>query len=113
MVAVLNKACTAWQQGEVVHYSHIAGSLISLMAERSLSSRVRYRPGSLGDAVLAAHDQDPESAKSWVRAEPIMARERQGESEGNRSRCPSPPIGGRMPGRSESTFLPNVLPRRR
>ena len=40
----------------------------------------RYRTVPLKDAVLVAHDRNPDSARSWVRAESIMARERQGES---------------------------------
>ncbi len=80
MLAVLNEARTAREEGVAVRYSLMAGFLVGLMSEVPWSSEVRYRHGSLKDAVLAAHDRNPESARSWVKAQSIMARERQGES---------------------------------
>ena len=81
MLAVLNEARTAREEGNAVRYSLMAGFLVGLMSEGSWR-RVRYRHGSLKEAVLAAHDRNPESAGTWVKAESIMARERQGESAG-------------------------------
>ncbi len=80
MLAVLNEARTAREEGDAVRYSLMAGFLVGLMSEGSWSSRVRYRHGSIRDAVLAAHDRNPESAVAWVKAESITAREREGES---------------------------------
>ena len=87
MLAVLNEARTAREEGDAVRYSLMAGFLVGLMSEGSWSPGVRYRHGSLKDAVLAAHDRNPERARSWVKAESIMARERQGESAGTDPRA--------------------------
>ena len=83
MLAVLNEARTAREEGDAVRYSLMAGFLVGLMSKES----VRYRHGSLKDAVLAAHDRNPESARSWVKAESIMEQERQGESAGKDPRA--------------------------
>ena len=85
MFAVLNEARTAREEGNAVRYSLMAGFLVGLLSEKS-GWGIRYRHGSLKDAVLAAHDRNPESARTWVKAESIMARELQGESAG-----PDPP----------------------
>ena len=82
MLAVLNEAQTAREVGDAARYSLMAGFLVGLMPEGLWTSGVRYRHGSLRHAVLAAHDRNPERARSWVRAESITARERQGESAG-------------------------------
>ena len=55
----------------------MVGFLVGLMSGRS-GWPVRYEHGSLKDAVLAAHDRNPESARAW--AESVMAHELQGES---------------------------------
>ncbi len=81
MLAVLNEARTARKEGDAVRYSLMAGFLVGLMSEMSRWG-IRYRHGTLADAVLAAHDRNPEKARAWVRAESIMAREEQEESEG-------------------------------
>ena len=83
MLAVLNEARTAREEGDAIRYSLMAGFLVGLMSKEP----VRYRHGSLKDAVLAAHDRNPESARSWVKAESIMERERQGESAGKDPRA--------------------------
>ena len=75
ILAVLSEARTAREEGDALRYSLMAGFLVGLM---STGSGLRYRHGSLKDAVLAAHDRDPASARAWVRAESIMAREQQG-----------------------------------
>ena len=87
MLAVLNEARTAREEGDAVRYSLMAGFLVGFMSEVPGSSRVKYRHGSLKDAVLAAHDRNPESARSWVKAQSIMAQERQGESAGTDPRA--------------------------
>ncbi len=74
MLAVLNEARTAREEGDAVRYFLMAGFLVGLMSNGSLSY---YRHGSLKDAVLAALDRNLESATTWVRAESIMAREQQ------------------------------------
>ena len=87
MLAVLNEARTAREEGDAVRYSLMAGFLVGLMSEVPWLSEVRYRHGSLKHAVLAAHDRNPESARSWVKAQSIMAQERQGESAGTNPRA--------------------------
>ena len=52
-----------------------------------MGSRIRYHKGSLKDAVLAAHDRNPERAGAWVATESIKACERKGESEGTDPRA--------------------------
>ena len=76
MIAILNEARTAQEEGDAARYSLMAGFLVGLMSRGG----GRYRTVPLKDAVLVAHDRNPDSARSWVRAESIMARERQGES---------------------------------
>ena len=83
MLAVLNEVRTARQEGDAARYSLMAGFLVGLMSKGG----GRYRHGYLKDAVLAAHDRNPESARTWVKAESIMARERQGESAGTDPRA--------------------------
>ena len=80
MLAVLNEAIEAQKESDTVRYSLMAGFLVGLMPEMSRWG-VRYQHGSLKDAVLAAHDQNPEMARAWVRAESIMAQEEQGGSK--------------------------------
>ena len=82
MLAVLNEARTAREEGDAVRYSLMEGFLVSFMSEVPGSSWAKYRHGSLKDAVLATHNRNPESARSWVKAQSIMAQERQGESAG-------------------------------
>ena len=77
MLAVLSEARTAREESDAVRYSLMVGFLVGLMSERS-GWPVRYEHGSLKDAVLAAHDRNPESARAW--AESVMAHELQGES---------------------------------
>ena len=77
MLAVLNEARTAREEGDAVRYFLMAGFLVGLMSNGSL---LYYRHGSLKDAVLAALDRNLESATTWVRAESIMAQEQQGGS---------------------------------
>ena len=79
MLAVLNEVCTSRDEGDVVRYSLTAGFLVGLMAEE-LRWGIRFRHGSLKDAVLAAHDRYPERARTWVASESIVAQEWQGES---------------------------------
>ena len=86
MLAVLNEARKAREEGDVVRYSLMAGFLVGLMSERSQWG-IRYRHGSLKDAVLAAHHRKPEKARNWVRAESISLRERQGGSAGTGPRA--------------------------
>ena len=86
MLAVLKEVRTAREEGALVRYSLMAGFLVGCLSEISWGSRIRYRHGSLKDAVLAAHDRNPERAGTWVTAESITARKRQGESEGTDSR---------------------------
>ena len=81
MRAVLKEARTAREEGNTIRFSLMAGFLVGLLSEESLRG-VRYRHGSLKDAVLAAHDRKPARARTWVKAESIMARERQGKSAG-------------------------------
>ena len=82
MLAVLNEAWTARQEGAADRYSLMAGFLVGLLSEIPWGSRIRYRHGSLTDAVLAVHDRNPERARAWLAAESIPARKRQGESKG-------------------------------
>ncbi len=79
MLAVLNEACASRDEGDVVRYAFMAGFLVGLMPEQSRRGS-RFRHGSLRDAVLAAHDRDPNRARTWVASESIVAQERQGES---------------------------------
>ena len=72
MLAVLNEACTAREDGDAYRYSLMAGFLVGLLSTRA-GSGIRYRHGSLKDAVLAAHDSNPERARRWVEAESIRA----------------------------------------
>ena len=80
MLAVLREARTARQEGAADRYSLMAGFLVGLLSEIPWGSRIRYRHGSLKDAVLATHDRNPERAGAWVTAESIKAWSRQGES---------------------------------
>ena len=80
MLAVLNEARTVREHRDAIRYSLMAGFLVGLMSTRSRWG-LRYRHGSLKDAVLAAHDRNPERARTWVRAESITALEQQGETE--------------------------------
>ena len=93
MLAVLNEACTARQEGAGGRYSLMAGFLAGLLSEISWGSRTRYRLGSLTDAVLAVHDRNPERARAWLAAESIPARKRQGEGEGRGPAGPPPSNG--------------------
>ena len=77
MLAVLSEARTAREESDAVRYSLMVGFLVGLMSGRS-GWPVRYEYGSLKDAVLAAHDRNPQSARAW--AESVMAHELQGES---------------------------------
>ena len=82
MLAVLNEAWTARQEGAADRYSLMAGFLVGLLSEIPWGSRIQYRHGSLTDAVLAVHDRNPERARAWLTAESIPARKRQGEPQG-------------------------------
>ena len=77
MLAVLSEARTVREESDAVRYSLMVGFLVGLMSGRS-GWPVRYEHGSLKDAVLAAHDRNPQSARAW--AESVMAHELQGES---------------------------------
>ena len=55
MLAVLNEARTAREEGDAVRYSLMAGFLVGLMSPGAPWGR-RFRHGSLKDAMLAAHD---------------------------------------------------------
>lgn len=79
MLAVLNEARSSREEGDVVRYSLMAGFLVGLMPEESRWG-MRYRHGSLKDAVLAAHDRYPKRARAWLTSELIEAQEWQGES---------------------------------
>ena len=79
MLAVLREARTACEEGDAGRYSLMAGFLVGLLSEIPWGSRIRSRHGSLKDAVLAAHDRNPERAGAWVATESIKARERKGE----------------------------------
>ncbi len=85
MLAVLNEARTARNEGDDVRYSLMSGFLVGLMSEMSRWG-IQYRHGTLADAVLAAYDRNLERAREWVRAESIEARKEQEESEGADSR---------------------------
>lgn len=80
MLAVLREARTAREEGAADRYSLMAGFLVGLLSEISWGVSIQYRHGSLKDAVLAAHDRNPERAAAWVTAESIKASERKGES---------------------------------
>ena len=82
MLAVLKEVRTARDEGAAVRYSLMAGFLVGCLSEISWGKRIRYRQGSLKDAVLASHDRTPERAGAWVAAESITARKRQGEPAG-------------------------------
>ena len=79
MFVVLNEACTARENGDADRYSLMAGFLVGVMSAGA-GPRIRYRQGSLKDAVLAAHDPNPARARSWVEAESGMAEPRKGRS---------------------------------
>ena len=87
MLSVLREARTAREEGAADRYSLMAGFLVGLLSEIPWGSRIRFRHGSLKDAVLAAHDRNHERAGAWVAAESIKARERKGESEGTDPRA--------------------------
>ena len=74
--AVLKETCTAQEEGNAARYSLMAGFLVGLISEW----QARYQHGSLTDAVLAAFDRNPESARIWVKAESIRAWEWKGQS---------------------------------
>ena len=80
MLAVLREARTARQEGDADRYSLMTGFLFGLLSEISWGKRIRSRHGSLKDAVLAAHDRNPERAGAWLTAESITARSRKGEA---------------------------------
>ena len=80
MLAVLREARTSRQEGVADRFSLMAGFLVGLLSEIPWGSRRQYRRGSLKDAVLAAHDRNPERAAAWVTAESITARKRKGET---------------------------------
>ena len=110
MLAVLSEARTAREESDAVRYSLMVGFLVGLMSGRS-GWPVRYEHGSLKDAVLAAHDRTPESARAW--AESVMAHELQGESADIDPRALLLRWVGGTPGLGGSTVRPNVLPGRR
>ena len=87
MLAVLKEVRTARDEGAAVRYSLMAGFLVGCLSEISWGKWIRYRRGSLKDAVLAAHDRNPERASAWVKAESITARKRQGEPAGTDPRA--------------------------
>ena len=78
MLAVLNEARTAQDEGDSARYYLMAGFLVGLMAEIPRWG-VRYRHGTLADALLAAHDRNAERATAWVQAESIRGPARQEE----------------------------------
>ena len=80
ILAVLREARTARQEADDDRYSLMAGFLVGLLSEIPWGKSIRYRHGSLKDAVLAAHDRNPERARAWVTAESIKPRSRKGES---------------------------------
>ena len=84
MIAVLSEAR---EEGDAPRHSLMLGFLSGLMSEESWSASIRFRHGSLKDSVLAAHDRDPENARSWVSAESIIVREREKESAGRDPRA--------------------------
>ena len=110
MLAVLNEARTAREEGDAVRYPLMAGFLVGFMPE---GWALRYKHGSLRDAVLAAYDRNPEIARSWVKAQSIMARERQESRRAKTPRALLPAVGGGTPGCGASTDLPNVRPQGR
>ena len=79
MLAALNEACAAQEAGDDGRYSLMAGFLVGWMSTGS-GSGIRNWLGSLQDAVLAAHDPNPERARSWGEEKSIMARGQPGES---------------------------------
>ena len=81
MLAVLNEARTAREEGDATRYALMAGFLVGLMAEMAQWG-IRYRHGTLADAVQAAHDRNAERATAWVQAESIKGPERKGELAG-------------------------------
>ena len=87
MSAVVREWRTAREEGDAPRSSLTAGFLAGLMSGPWWSSDRRFRNGSLGDAVLAVHDRDPEKAVSWVRAEVITDWGRGGEPAENDPRA--------------------------
>lgn len=79
MLAVLNEARAARESCDAIRYSLMAGFLVGLLSPGS-DWGIGYSHGSLKDAVLAAHDQSPERASAWVKAESITPWEQEGES---------------------------------
>ena len=86
MIAVLSEARTAREEGDAVRFSLMAGFLVGLLSGE-LGLGTRYKHGYFRDAVVAAHDQSPEMARSWVNGESIEARDWQGESAGTDPRA--------------------------
>ena len=109
MLAVLSEAREAREEGDAVRFSLMAGFLVGLLSEE-LGMVIRYRNGYLKDAVLAAHDRNPEMARSWVDAESIEAREWQGGGHGPAGSAAA--MAGRSFGCGASALLPDVLPYR-
>ena len=107
MLAVLNEARTAREEGDIVRYSLMAGFLVGLMSEVPWSSGVRYR-------------RFPQARSAGCPRPKPGKRQKLGESRvdhgagaagrvsGHRPACTSPAMGGRTPGRGGSTVLPNV-----
>ncbi len=79
MIAALNEARRARKGGDAHRDSLMTGFLVGLM---HWEPGMRYKHGSLRDAVIALHDRDAESACRWAEAESIEAEEWRGESAG-------------------------------
>lgn len=77
MLATLNEARRAWSEGDEFRRPLMLGFLAGLM---HWEPGLRYKGGSLRDAVVAIQSRDQESASLWVEAESISPVERQGES---------------------------------
>ena len=83
MLATLNEARRAWSDGDEFRRPLMLGFLAGLM---HWEPGMRYKGGSLRDAVVAIQSRDQESARLWVEAESITPVERQGESVDTDSR---------------------------
>ncbi len=76
MLAALNEARRAWSEGDKFRCSLMLGLLAGLM---HCNPGLRYRGGSLRDAVIAAQSRDQEDARRWAEAEGITAEVRRRE----------------------------------
>ena len=79
LLAVFREARAAREQGDAPRWSLMMGFLVGLMSGMPRYGP-RYRHGFVKEAIVAAYDEDPESARTWVKVEEITPWADYGES---------------------------------